>query len=55
MIVKISPRGSLDQLSQLEVDRLKQNAKSELYQLYRSCSLAVLASGLQSDNAEGLF
>ncbi|GIU18955.1 nucleotide 5'-monophosphate nucleosidase PpnN [Shewanella sp. MBTL60-007] len=55
MIVKISPRGSLDQLSQLEVDRLKQNAKSELYQLYRNCSLAVLASGLKSDNAEGLF
>ncbi|WOT04265.1 nucleotide 5'-monophosphate nucleosidase PpnN [Shewanella youngdeokensis] len=55
MIVKISPRGSLDQLSQLEVDRLKQNAESELYQLYRSCSLAVLASGLQSDNAESLF
>ncbi|GIU19569.1 MULTISPECIES: nucleotide 5'-monophosphate nucleosidase PpnN [unclassified Shewanella] len=55
MIVKISPRGSLDQLSQLEVDRLKQNAKSELYQLYRSCSLAVLASGLKSDNAQGLF
>lgn len=55
MIVKISPRGSLDQLSQLEVDRLKQNAKSELYQLYRSCSLAVLASGLQSDNAKDLF
>lgn len=55
MIVKISPRGSLDQLSQLEVDRLKQNANSKLYQLYRSCSLAVLASGLHSDNAETLF
>ncbi|NRD73083.1 LOG family protein [Shewanella sp. VB17] len=55
MIVKVSPRGSMDQLSQLEVDRLKQNSKSELYQLYRSCSLAVLASGLHSDNAEGLF
>ena len=55
MIVNVSPRGSMDQLSQLEVDRLKQNSKSELYQLYRSCSLAVLASGLQSDNAENLF
>ena len=55
MIVKVSPKGSMDQLSQLEVDRLKQSAKSELYQLYRSCSLAVLASGLQSDNAENLF
>ncbi|MBW8185859.1 nucleotide 5'-monophosphate nucleosidase PpnN [Shewanella nanhaiensis] len=55
MIVNVSPRGSMDQLSQLEVDRLKQNATSELYQLYRSCSLAVLASGLHSDNAENLF
>ncbi|AQS37384.1 putative Rossmann fold nucleotide-binding protein [Shewanella psychrophila] len=55
MIVKVSPKGSMDQLSQLEVDRLKQSAKSDLYQLYRSCSLAVLASGLQSDNAENLF
>ena len=55
MIVKISPRGSMDQLSQLEVNRLKQSAKSELYQLYRSCSLAVLSSGLESDNADSLF
>ncbi len=55
MIVKVSPRGSMDQLSQLEVDRVKQSAKSELYQLFRSCSLAVLASGIQGDNAEDLF
>ncbi|QYJ91120.1 nucleotide 5'-monophosphate nucleosidase PpnN [Shewanella halotolerans] len=55
MIVNISPRGSMDQLSQLEVDRLKQNASSELYQLFRNCSLAVLASGLKSDNACTLF
>lgn len=55
MIVNISPRGSMDQLSQLEVDRLKQNASSELYQLFRSCSLAVLASGSQTDNARDLF
>ena len=55
MIIKISPRGSMDQLSQLEVNRLKQSSKSELYQLYRNCSLAVLSSGLESDSAEGLF
>jgi predicted Rossmann-fold nucleotide-binding protein len=55
MIVKISPRGSLDQLSQLEVERLKQGAKSDLYQLYRNCSLAVLASGVISDSSEELF
>ncbi|QDE30565.1 MULTISPECIES: nucleotide 5'-monophosphate nucleosidase PpnN [Shewanella] len=55
MSIKISPRGSLDQLSQLEVERLKQGAKSDLYQLYRNCSLAVLASGLVSDSSEALF
>ena len=52
MIVKVSPRGSLDQLSQLEVNRLKQNASSELYRLFRKCSLAVLQSGIKSDNVE---
>ncbi|QSX32527.1 LOG family protein [Shewanella avicenniae] len=55
MIVKISPRGSMDQLSQLEVDSLKHGASSELYQLYRNCSLAVLASGVQTDDAKSLF
>ncbi|MCH1920464.1 nucleotide 5'-monophosphate nucleosidase PpnN [Shewanella sp. A3A] len=55
MIVKISPRGSMDQLSQLEVDSLKQGASSELYQLYRNCSLAVLSSGAQTDDAKSLF
>lgn len=55
MIVRISPKGSMEQLSQLEVARLKQNAQSELYQLYRNCSLAVLASGIKCDNSEKLF
>ncbi|MGL4447646.1 MAG: nucleotide 5'-monophosphate nucleosidase PpnN, partial [Shewanella sp.] len=55
MIVKISPKGSMDQLSQLEVDRLKKSAKSALYQLYRNCSLAVLAAGVKTDNAKALF
>ncbi|MCF1439152.1 MAG: nucleotide 5'-monophosphate nucleosidase PpnN, partial [Shewanella sp.] len=31
------------------------SAKSDLYQLYRRCSLAVLSSGLKSDNAAALF
>ncbi|MFQ6371225.1 nucleotide 5'-monophosphate nucleosidase PpnN [Shewanella sp. YIC-542] len=55
MIVKVNPRGSMDQLSQLEVDLLKQSAQSELYQLYRNCSLAVLASGSDTDDARALF
>lgn len=55
MIVNISPLGSMDQLSQLEVERVKKHAQSELYQLYRNCSLAVLASGAISDSSEALF
>ncbi|MBV7315356.1 nucleotide 5'-monophosphate nucleosidase PpnN [Shewanella sp. NIFS-20-20] len=55
MIVRISPKGSMDQLSQLEVQRLQQSAQSDLYQLYRNCSLAVLASGMHTDNASDLF
>lgn len=43
------------QLSQLEVDMLKQSVKSDLYQLYRNCSLAVLSSGLKSDDSSALF
>ncbi|MBO6226191.1 MAG: LOG family protein, partial [Shewanella sp.] len=53
--VKVSPKGSMDQLSQLEVDRLKKSAKSTLYQLYRNCSLAVLTAGLKTDNSKALF
>ncbi|MBW3139997.1 nucleotide 5'-monophosphate nucleosidase PpnN [Ferrimonas balearica] len=55
MQVQVRPRGSLDQLSQLEVERLRESAASELYQLYRNCSLAVLASGLTSDDSTALF
>ncbi|EBX6937296.1 DUF4478 domain-containing protein, partial [Salmonella enterica subsp. enterica serovar Bareilly] len=42
MITHISPLGSMDLLSQLEVDVLKRTASSHLYRLYRNCSLAVL-------------
>ncbi|MBE8168461.1 MAG: LOG family protein [Shewanella sp.] len=55
MKVSISPRGSMEQLSQLEVSRLQLRAQSELYQLYRRCSLAVLCAGVESDNDHDLF
>ncbi|WP_417879316.1 nucleotide 5'-monophosphate nucleosidase PpnN [Vibrio sp.] len=55
MITQISPMGSLDLLSQLEVSKLKKAASSDLYQLYRSCSLAVLNSGSHTDNSEQLL
>lgn len=52
MITHISPLGSMDMLSQLEVDMLKRTASSDLYQLFRNCSLAVLNSGSLTDNSK---
>lgn len=55
MITHISPLGSMDLLSQLEVDMLKSTASSDLYRLFRNCSLAVLNSGSQTDNSKELL
>jgi len=55
LITHISPLGSMDLLSQLEVDRLKSSASSDLYRLFRNCSLAVLNSGSQTDNSKELL
>lgn len=55
MITHINPLGSMDLLSQLEVDILKSTAKSDLYRLFRNCSLAVLNSGSQTDNSKELL
>lgn len=52
----ISPTGSMNLLSQLEVERLKKTASSgDLYQLYRNCTLAVLNSGAHTDNSKELL
>lgn len=42
-------------LSQLEIEQLQQSATSELYTIYRNCSLAVLNAGSHTDNAEEIF
>jgi len=55
LITHISPLGSMDLLSQLEVDMLKRTASSDLYQLFRNCSLAVLNSGSQTDSSHELL
>ncbi len=55
MNIFVSPKGSMEQLSQIEVQRLQKRASSELYQLFRRCSLAVLCAGIQSDSDEDLF
>lgn len=55
MIIQVSPVNGMDLLSQLEVERLKKTASSDLYQLYRNCSLAVLNSGSHTDNSKELL
>ncbi|MDC9595643.1 nucleotide 5'-monophosphate nucleosidase PpnN [Xenorhabdus anantnagensis] len=55
MITHVNPLGSMDLLSQLEVDMLKRTASSDLYRLFRNCSLAVLNSGSQTDNSKELL
>ncbi|HET7202881.1 MAG TPA: nucleotide 5'-monophosphate nucleosidase PpnN [Steroidobacteraceae bacterium] len=52
---RVSPTGSLENLSQQEVDRLLDSSRGGLYQLYRRCSLAVLNSGGETDDARAIF
>ncbi|UDW84297.1 nucleotide 5'-monophosphate nucleosidase PpnN [Pasteurella canis] len=54
-IYYVNPRGSMDQLSHLEVELLTKKAKSPLYSLYRNCSLAVLNSGAVTDDSRALL
>jgi hypothetical protein len=51
----VRPQGSLEVLSQLEVNALLDTSASGLYQLFRRCALAVLNSGSQTDNAREIF
>lgn len=55
MAIEINPIGSMDLLSQLEVDKLKQSSNKALYKLYRNCSLAVLNVGSHTDNSDEIY
>ncbi|GAL07670.1 decarboxylase family protein [Photobacterium aphoticum] len=55
MITHISPVGAMDLLSQHEVELLKATASSDIYRLYRNCSLAVLNSGSHTDSSKELL
>lgn len=47
---RVGPRGSLEILSQAEIDRLLDTSHGGLYALFRNCALAVLNSGSDTDN-----
>ncbi|MCU7796925.1 MAG: nucleotide 5'-monophosphate nucleosidase PpnN [Candidatus Thiodiazotropha sp. (ex Myrtea spinifera)] len=51
----VRPQGSLEVLSQLEVNALLDTSARGLYQLFRRCALAVLNCGSQTDNAREIF
>ncbi|WP_371189158.1 nucleotide 5'-monophosphate nucleosidase PpnN [Thalassotalea maritima] len=55
MQIELNPVGNMCLLSPLEVDMLQKSANSELYQLYRNCSLAVLNVGSNTDDAEAIY
>jgi predicted Rossmann-fold nucleotide-binding protein len=52
---EVWPEGSLEVLSQVEVDQLLSSGEGGLHQLIRRCMLAVLNSGGQSDDARAVL
>ncbi len=53
--VEVWPEGSLEILSQVEVDQLLDQGEGGLYTLLRRCILAVLNSGGNTDDARAVF
>jgi len=51
----VSPLGSLENLSQREVQQLLSAGRGGVYDLFRRCALAVLTSGLESDDVRAIF
>ncbi len=51
----VRPEGSLEVLSQLEVNALLDTSARGLYRLFRRCALAVLNCGSETDNARDIF
>ena len=52
---RVGPRGSLENLSQGEIEKLLDTGQGGLYPLFRRCALAVLNSGASTDNAKEIF
>jgi len=52
---RVSPLGSLENLSQREVEQILSAGHGGAYELFRRCALAVLSSGSNTDDAGALF
>ncbi|WP_336365646.1 nucleotide 5'-monophosphate nucleosidase PpnN [Marinobacter sp. C2H3] len=51
----VSPEGSLEILSNHEVNRIKDRSEGGLYRLFRQCALAVLNTGVETDDCKALM
>ena len=51
----VSPKGSLETLSQREVQQLRETGSGSVYALFRQCALAILNTGSHSDNAKTIL
>jgi predicted Rossmann-fold nucleotide-binding protein len=51
----VSPKGSLETLSQREVQQLRETGSGSIYALFRQCALAILNTGAHSDNAKTIL
>jgi len=52
---RIAPLGSLENLSQREVEQILHAGRGDVYALFRRCALAVLSSGLETDDVRDIF
>ena len=52
---RVAPKGSLEHLSQQEIEKLLDSGQGGLYPLFRKCALAVLNSGSEIDDARVIF
>jgi pyrimidine/purine-5'-nucleotide nucleosidase len=55
MDASVSPSGSMELLSQQEVERLRLIGHGDIYELFRRCALAVLNCDDSSDSAEEVY
>ena len=55
MNASITPKGSLETLSQREVQQLRETGSGSIYTLFRQCALAILNTGSDSDNAKTIL
>lgn len=53
--VSVTPRGSLEILSQREVQQLSEVSSGNTYKLFRQCALAILNTGARVDNARNVL